>query len=246
MAALVERDDGRMDADAEAPAAGSRQGASVTSWFSTLRIGNHRLAPMVADAVMSMLRAGYSIREVSARCDVDKNTAASYARALKQCGERLRCRCGAIWGHRGWCTARVAVSPKRQALLAYLHERQILPPEIVALRRVLRGIATFARCSVRDREAVVADYRRSKRRASMASRADWSAKWAEEADRGDRRLTVASHESAVIARVDMERALWWLPEEQRGAIEAWSAGGDYDLVEFNRGMARLRDVMEAA
>lgn len=59
-------------------------------------------------------RAGLSIRSAAQFADVAKGTARKYFRAYPP----MDCPCGRRLPHRGWCSYRVAKSPKRQAILA--------------------------------------------------------------------------------------------------------------------------------
>jgi hypothetical protein len=64
--------------------------------------------------IEKLYKSGMSIRFVSKQVGVSKQTVNSYFKLLRMKLGTVLCPCGAVAGHRGWCSLRFAASPARQ------------------------------------------------------------------------------------------------------------------------------------
>lgn len=82
------------------------------------------LAASKIEQISSLVIEGKSLRQIEALTGVAKKTVARYRRlVLQKALTILKCRCGEPIGHRGWCAARYAESPKRQSFVKDYWER---------------------------------------------------------------------------------------------------------------------------
>lgn len=79
--------------------------------------GGNFLSPYVVTRLRGLLSNGGSERGIATELDISTNSVQRYRRIMKAEGIVLRCGCGALAGHRGWCAVRLTRSEARQEFL---------------------------------------------------------------------------------------------------------------------------------
>lgn len=86
----------------------------------------HIRDPKTFIRVCDMIEAGKTIREVVRATGVSKNTIGKIRRVvlfqMEAEGKPILCPCGQPTGHRAWCSYRFKNSPRRQRVMAKMHE----------------------------------------------------------------------------------------------------------------------------
>lgn len=86
-------------------------------------LGNHHLKPDIASMVITMIKAGESLRKIMRVAEVAKNTVVRYKRAYLVCGGVIApCGCGKPADHKGWCSVRYTHSEARRKVMHRLHQ----------------------------------------------------------------------------------------------------------------------------
>jgi hypothetical protein len=80
--------------------------------------------PKKVSLALDMIRKGHADREVERALKINRNTVMKIKRIIS--GVVNGCACGKPRGHKGWCKIMMARSPKRQAVMKGMHERQRL------------------------------------------------------------------------------------------------------------------------
>ncbi len=76
-------------------------------------------------AVLEAIWEGGSLRGIARELGISKDTVSSYRKLWLSHDFKIDpCPCGQEAVHRGWCSVRFARSPRRQAVLAAMWERQ--------------------------------------------------------------------------------------------------------------------------
>lgn len=104
-------------------------------------MSNNFLSDEKQDALFEILIEGGSIRGAAREVGVSPTTVLAYRKAYfpPDYEDQIKpCPCGRAAGHRGWCSVRFERSPRRQATMAAMHERQGVAPsrDILDLRHL--------------------------------------------------------------------------------------------------------------
>jgi hypothetical protein len=89
---------------------------------ASLPRGNNTLKPWKRHAVLQLLRRGKSVREITKVTEVSSNTITKIRREMTAEEGQVFCPCGKPARHGGWCRVRFEGSPRRQMVMARIHE----------------------------------------------------------------------------------------------------------------------------
>jgi len=76
--------------------------------------------------IHQLLAMGLSTREVVEVMGIARGTVLRYRKIAIAAGSILKCRCGKLAGHKGWCPPKYAESEKRHKVMAAMILRRVL------------------------------------------------------------------------------------------------------------------------